>query len=59
MQSSQKLHFASVGDRPQKILRDIETVKFATYNFKDRKEKIGEKIESPIVNAHVLGLSTW
>jgi hypothetical protein len=33
MQSSQKLHFVSVGERPKTILRDIETVKFAIYNF--------------------------
>jgi hypothetical protein len=36
-----------------------ETVKFAIYNFRDREEKPGEKIESPIVKAHGYEWSIW
>lgn len=49
----------SVGDPPKEMLRDVETVKFAIYNFKDRSEKRGKRIESPTFKSHGYKWSIW
>jgi hypothetical protein len=41
-----------VGEPPHKRWREVETVKFIIYDFKDRKEEKSEKIEFPVVEAH-------
>ena len=43
---------ASIGSPPKKILESIETIQLVIHNFKDRTEKRGEFIPSPVLKAH-------
>lgn len=43
---------SSVGEPPKKMQKKIETLQFVIYDFKNRKEKRDEKIESPEMKAH-------
>jgi len=52
MPSSRKRRRVSVGEPPQTLLKDVETVEFTIYDFEDRKETQGKQIKSPILFAH-------
>ena len=43
---------AFIGSPPEKILENNETIQLVIHNFKDRTEKRGEYIPSPVLKAH-------
>jgi hypothetical protein len=49
----------SVGEPSKTIQRDIETIEFIIYDFKDKTEKRNERIRSPPVTAHGLEWEIW
>ncbi len=61
MASTQKriVDCSSVGEPPMEMLQDVETLKFVIYNFKDRPENRGKRVESPTMKAHGYEWSIW
>ena len=50
--SKKRVACVSVGEPPHKRRREVETVTFIIHDFKNRKEKRSEPIDSPRVRAH-------
>ena len=43
---------SSIGNPPKRLKKDIETLEYKVYNFADREEKRGERVEVPALQAH-------